>query len=147
MNKKDFITKEEINPRVIEAISKLGSPNSIAKSIGRSPMTFTHIKNLQSLPALETLGALRKIYGLSIDAIIDGDSAREFEDVSVSQLLEKINKLEEEKAEIKKRADLFQKLLEKENFNFGGHFSLLVDNLDVIRFLNIPFNKGLFGTN
>lgn len=48
-------------------------------------MVFGKIKNLESIPAPETLGVLRVIYGLNINALIDNDESNLFTDINSSE--------------------------------------------------------------
>ena len=91
----------------------LGSMKSVAEKIGKSPMAFTQLKNLQSLPALETLGSLRLIYGLNINAVIDGDENSLFSNEDSTLLKSKIQGLENENSKLLERLDLYEKMLKK----------------------------------
>ncbi len=137
--KKEFISKEKINPMVLKAVDRLGTRNSVAEKIGKSAMAFSQIKNMQSLPAMETLGAMRVVFGLNINAIIDGDESNLFDEVKTSDLLERIEKLEKERTEYRERAELFEKMLKKVDFNNGVQSNLLVDNLRMIQVFQQPF--------
>lgn len=51
--------------------------------------------------------------------------------------------IKEELESLKEEYSKFKKMA-LSNFNFGGQFSQLVENIDIIKLLNLPFNKGLF---
>ena len=109
----NIIDKEKINPLVLKAVGMLGTMKSVAEKIGKTPMAFTQLKNLQSLPALETLGSLRLIYGLNINAVIDGDENNLFSKDDEPLLKRKIEELENEKCKLVERLDLYEKMLKK----------------------------------
>jgi transcriptional regulator with XRE-family HTH domain len=109
----NIIDKEKINPLVLKAVGMMGSLKSVAEKIGKSPMAFTQIKKRQSLPALETLGALRLIYGLNINAVIDGNENNLFSKDDTPLLKIKIEELELENCKLVERLDLYEKMLKK----------------------------------
>ena len=114
MSKIRIIDKEVFNTLFIKAIEMIDEPKQlIAEKIGKTTMIFSKAKNLESMPATETLGALRKIYGLNINALIDNEEYNLFVENNTTELVNKIEKLKKEVLEYKERAELLEKLLRK----------------------------------
>lgn len=113
--KKELIKREVVNSLFLEAIDQIPqSKQVIADSIGKSTMLFSKTKNNESTPAFETMGACRVLYGLNLNALVDNDKANLFTTVNYTEVVENLQK---EVKMYKERAELFEKLLKKENFN------------------------------
>lgn len=97
------IEKEKINPLVGIATKRIGKTNDeIGQEIGKSAMIFTQIKNQRNLVGFETLGLMRKRYGLNINAIVDEDVAHLFDEYNFDDILLQLDQERKEKEEIKK---------------------------------------------
>lgn len=114
MSKIRIIDKEVLNALFLKAIEMIDEPKQlIAEKIGKTTMIFSKAKNLESMPATETLGALRKIYGLNINALIDNEEHNLFVEKNTTELVSKIEELEKQVLEYKERAELLERLLRK----------------------------------
>lgn len=81
-------------------------------------MVFSQIKNQRNLAGFETLGMMRKLYGLNINAIVDGDVDHLLSEYNFKDILAEIAAVKQERDEIKNERDFFKKLaMQNANFN------------------------------
>ena len=110
--KEKLILKENINPLVIKAVVAKGGKSKVAKEIEKSPMAFSQIDNLQSLPGFETLALMRKVFGLNINAIVDENESMLFDDGNIANKDVVIQKQDERIAELEANEIFYKNIIE-----------------------------------